>query len=148
MKSFLTLILFLSCANLMAQQTYDPALAEKYNADDYGMKTYIIAFLKRGPEVDKYSSEERSEIQQNHMAYIQRITTAGKLILAGPFVNDQEFRGIFLFDVPTLEEAEALTSSDPAIQAGVLSMDLKVWYGSAALMSIPEQHAKIQKTAF
>ncbi|HSJ68859.1 MAG TPA: YciI family protein [Anditalea sp.] len=148
MKSFLILILFLTCTNLMGQQTYDPALAEKLKADEYGMKTYIIAFLKRGPEVDKYSSEERSEIQQNHMANIQRLATSGKLILAGPFIEDQEFRGIFLFDVPTLEEAEALTATDPAVQAGVLSMDLKKWYGSAALTSIPEVHAKIQKTSF
>lgn len=132
----------------MGQQTFDPALAEKYQADDYGMKTYIIAFLKKGADAGNYSAEERSEIQKNHMAHIQKLSSNGKLLLAGPFIDDQDFRGIFLFDVPTLEEAKALTTADPAVQAGVLSMDLKSWYGSAALMSIPDLHTKIQKKSF
>jgi len=132
----------------MGQQAYDPTLAEKYQADEYGMKTYIIAFLKRGPEVDKYSPAERSEIQQNHLANIQSLAATGKLILAGPFIDDQDLRGIYIFDVPTSEEAEALTATDPAVQAGVLSMDLKPWYGSAALTSIPDLHSKIQKKSF
>jgi len=148
MKILSTLLMFFLCSILMAQETYDPALAEQYYADDYGMKTYIIAFLKKGAEVEKYSAEERSEIQQNHMANIQRLAATGKLILAGPFIDDQEMRGIYLFDVPTIEEARELTSTDPAVQAGVLSMDLKAWYGSAALTSIPALHSKIQKTKF
>lgn len=148
MKILSTLLLFFLYSYTMGQQTYDPVLAEQYNADDYGMKTYIMAFLKKGAEVEKYTPQERAEIQQNHMANIQRLAATGKLILAGPFIEDQEFRGIYIFDVPTLEEARALTATDPAIQAGVLAMDLKAWYGSAALTSIPDLHSRIQKTKF
>lgn len=148
MKRIFIFFTFLISSNLMGQQSFDPALAEKYQADEYGMKTYIIAFLKRGAEVENYSPEERSEIQKKHMANIQILAATGKLILAGPFINDLDFRGIFLFDVSTIEEAEALTATDPAVQAGVLSMDLKSWYGSAALTSIPELHSKIQKKSF
>jgi uncharacterized protein YciI len=69
----------------------------------------------------------------------------GKLVLAGPFLDDGELRGIYVFNVETVEEARALTATDPAIQAGSLVMELKPWYGSAAVMSINEMHPKLQK---
>jgi len=47
--------------------------------------------------------------------------------------------------VETVEEPEALTNSDPAIQAGSLVMELIPWYGSAALMEVNEIHQKIAK---
>ncbi|UCS93175.1 hypothetical protein KZP23_21390 [Echinicola marina] len=130
------------------QEKYDAELAEKYKADDYGMKKYVMAFLKKGPNVANYSEEERNNIQQGHMAHIGKMAEVKKLVLAGPFFGDGELRGIFLFDVDNLEEAEKLTSEDPAVKAGVLTMELLEWYGSAAAMAIPEIHEKIQKTAF
>lgn len=127
------------------QEKYDPDLAEKYKADDYGMKKYVMAFLKRGPDVADYSKEERDKIQEGHMAHIGHMVDAKKLVLAGPFFGDGELRGIFLFDVDNLEEAKELTNEDPAVKAGVLTMELLEWYGSAAVMAIPEIHEKIQK---
>ena len=66
-------------------------------------------------------------------------------MLAGPFADDGDLRGIYIFDVTTVAEAEALTKTDPAIQAGQLAMELHPWYGTAALMTIPELHARIEK---
>ena len=54
-------------------------------------------------------------------------------------------RGIYLFDVATIEEAEALTNTDPAVKAGTLIMDLQLWYGSAALLQINDIHKRISK---
>ncbi|MBS9524772.1 hypothetical protein KIH41_15255 [Litoribacter ruber] len=142
------LLTLLFSQTLMAQETYDQKLAEQYKADDYGMKTYVMAFLKRGDQVEKYSTEERAEIQKGHMENINQLAAEGKLILAGPFIDGDELRGIFLFNVATLVEAEELTSRDPAIKAGVLKMDLVQWYGSAALMAIPELSKKVQKKSF
>ncbi len=58
----------------------------------------------------------------------------GKLVLAGPFYGD--IRGIYIFDVDTIEEAKELTETDPAIKAGSLEMELIKWYGTAALMEV------------
>ena len=60
-------------------------------------------------------------------------------------MDDGEVRGIYVFDVRTVEEAEALTASDPSIQAGRLVMELHPWYGSAALMKVNELHGSITK---
>lgn len=130
-----------------AQSQYDEALAQKLGADERGMKKYVMAFLLRGDRVAEYSPEERSEIQAGHMANIGKMAEMGKLIVAGPFFGNDDLRGIYIFDVQTLDEAKALTETDPAIKAGVLKMDLKEWYGSAALMMLPELYPKVTKTS-
>ncbi|QYK06961.1 YciI family protein [Shewanella zhangzhouensis] len=123
---------------------YDEALAAKVGADEYGMKSYVMAFLKKGPNRSG-TDEERARLQRAHLDNIGRLAKEGKLVLAGPFLNDGELRGIYLFDVKTVEEARALTESDPAIKAGSLVMELVPWYGSAAITQLPELHEKFAK---
>jgi len=123
---------------------YDSILAAQYGADDYGMKTYVMALLKRGPN-RSLPAEEAKALQQGHLDNINRMAEEGTLLLAGPFLDDGDIRGIYIFDVETVEEAEALTKTDPAIQAGSLEMELKPWYGSAALMDINALHSRLQK---
>ena len=128
-----------------SQEKYDEALAKKLGADNLGMKKYVMAFLLRGDRVSEYTPEQRQEIQAGHMANIGKMAEMGKLVLAGPFFGNEDLRGIYIFDVQSIEEAKALTETDPAIQNGVLKMDLKEWYGSAALMMVNEIHGKIAK---
>jgi len=103
-----------------------------------------MAFLNRGDR-EGLDSLERVRLQRAHLDNITRLAEEGKLVLAGPFFGDDDPRGIYIFDVKTLEEARALTETDPAIQAGTLEMDLRLWYGSAALMKVNELHSKIAK---
>lgn len=131
-------------SDLETSSTYDPEFAKRVGADDYGMKQYVMAFLKAGPNRDR-DSTEAAELQAAHMANIGRMAEEGKLILAGPFLDDGELRGIYVFNVKTVEEARELTASDPAIQAGSLVMELKPWYGSAAMMEINAMHGKLEK---
>ncbi len=126
---------------------FDSVLAEKLGADDYGMHRYVIAFLKAGPNRDQDSTETH-KLQVGHMNNIKRLADEGKLVLAGPFLDDGELRGIFIFNVSTVEEAKKLTDTDPAIIAGRLEMELHPWYGSAALMQVRGIHKKIKKNEF
>ena len=116
---------------------YNAEKAKKYGADDYGMKKYVFAFLKRGPNRD-LSEEKAAELQAAHLQNIGKMAQEGKLVLAGPFFGNDDLRGIYIFDVGSLEEAKRLTETDPAIQAGSLVMELKEWYGSAALKEVNE----------
>src|SRR3954468_1736074 len=131
-------------AVVQGQSRYDAALAAKLKADDMGMRTYVMALLKAGPNRNR-PREEAQRLQAAHRANINRLAAEGKLVLAGPFADDGELRGIYIFDVPTVAEAQALTRTDPAIQAGQLVMELHPWYGSAALMMVNEIHVKIEK---
>jgi uncharacterized protein YciI len=157
-SAFLTLLFFvvlvacetppkeapIASSDLETSSSYDPEFAKRVGADDYGMKQYVMAFLKAGPNRDR-DSTEAAELQAAHMANIGRMAAEGKLILAGPFLDDGELRGIYVFNVKTIEEARELTASDPAIQAGSLVMELKPWYGSAAMMEINDLHGKLEK---
>jgi uncharacterized protein len=129
-----------------AEPAYDATLATKLKADDLGMRIYVMALLKAGPNRNRPPAEARA-LQAAHMANIDRLTAEGKLVLAGPFGDDGVLRGIYIFDVATVAEAEALTRTDPAVQAGQLAMELHPWYGSAALLMVNEVHAKIRKPA-
>lgn len=124
--------------------TFDSIRAAKIGADDYGMHQYVMAFLKNGPNRDR-SKEETAKLQAAHMENISRLAEEGKLVLAGPFLNDGDLRGIYIFDVKTEKEAKALVETDPAIQQGSLVMELAPWYGSAALMEVNGIHKSIAK---
>ena len=131
--------------SVVEELVYDSVLAAEYGADDYGMKQYVMAFLKRGPNRD-LDSTKAMELQMAHLKNIERMAEEGKLIVAGPFVHDGDIRGIYVFDVQTVEEAQALTETDPAIQQGSLEMELIPWYSSAALMGVNEVHKTLSKT--
>ena len=123
---------------------YDARPAEELGADPYGMKQYVLAFLKAGPTRSQ-DSLEAARLQRAHLDNIIRMAEEGQLVVAGPFMDDGEIRGIYIFNVKTVEEAEALTASDPAIQAGSLVMELHPWYGPAALMKVKEISKAVAK---
>ena len=125
-------------------KVYDSVKARQYGADAYGMKKYVMAFLKRGPN-QSVDSVRRSELQRAHLDNINRLASEGKLVLAGPFFGNDDLRGIYIFNVQSIEEATLLTNTDPSIKAGVLVMELREWYGSAALMAINELHYTLAK---
>lgn len=137
MKTLL-LLAALTCAVLA--QPFDPVRARQVGADEYGMRQYVLAFLKRGPHRDP---EKAAALQRSHLDNIHRLAQEGKLILAGPFTDDGELRGIYLFKTSDLEEARRLTETDPAVQAGSLILELHPWYGPAGLMELPQIQPKV-----
>ena len=114
---------------------YDAELAERLGADEYGMKKYIFALLKTGPNRDQ-DSIVAVQIQRGHMDNITKLADEGKLVAAGPFLEGGEFQGLFVFNVETVEEAQKLTEMDPAVQAERLIFEFYPWYSSATLLLI------------
>jgi len=126
---------------------YDAELAKKLDADEFGMKHYVLAIIKTGPNDDTIKGKEGENLFAGRMAKIGRLANEGKLAVAGPFgKNDKHFSGLFIFNVTTVEEAQKLTETDPAVKAGIFVVELTPWYGSAALMATPEIHKKIAKS--
>ncbi len=149
MKFYYVLLSMVILSSVVFSQTlnpdYDSTLAKKFGADDYGMKSYVFAILKTGTN----TTTDKAFIDScfsGHMANIVRLVNEGKLIVAGPLgKNDNAYRGIFIFNVVSIEEAEELVQTDPAINSGLLDADLYNWYGSAALSQYLEAALKVGK---
>ena len=151
MKKLLTILCFLLIGTSIQAQTtnpsYDKALADSLGADDYGMKSYIFVVLKTGSANIEYK-QQVSDLFRGHMENINRLVADKKLIVAGPFGrNEQGYRGLFILDVKTKEEAQALVDTDPAVKEKLLDAELFEWYGSAALSTYLEAAHKITKTS-
>ena len=91
------------------------------------MTTYFLGLLKRGPQWSPEETEETARLQDEHLAYIRGMFERGELVIAGPFVDDGNLRGVFLFRTDTLKEAESLAANDPAVIAGRLIVDIHPW---------------------
>jgi uncharacterized protein YciI len=125
---------------------FDADLAKRLGADERGMKMYVLCILKSGPKDTEVKGKEREDIFAGHFANISRLAGEGKLAVAGPFgKNDKSWRGLYIFNVATIEEAEKLVVLDPAVKAGVFVPELVPWYGSAAMMVVTETHQRLQK---
>ena len=124
---------------------YDKAMADSLGGDDYGMKPYVLVILKTGnKKIDRKQAED--SLFRGHLDNMMNLAAMKKLIVSGPFKKNPLFyRGIFILNVKTIEEANKLLSTDPAIVAGLLEVDVFVWHGSAALPEYLKSHEKIEK---
>jgi len=139
---------FLSLKAQTSDEKYDSLLAKKLHADDYGMKNYILVLLKGGSNTSMDKVAEDS-IFHGHLNNIGRLAKNGDLVLAGPIgTNGENYRGLFVLNVSTFEEAKKLLATDPAIQSKLLDLELYLWYVSASLQEILPIHNKIQKLKF
>ena len=128
---------------VVAPPVADAALAQRLGADQRGMRGYVLVILKTGP-VRVPDGEARKAMFAGHFANMERLSKAGKLVLAGPFDKDPAgWRGVFVFAVDDVEEASRLVATDPVIVSGEMVAEYHPWYASAAMMMIPEIHARI-----
>ncbi|MGC4039875.1 MAG: YciI family protein [Flavobacterium sp.] len=152
-KSISLFLIALVSLTAKAQETktnpkYDEKLAVKVGADEYGMKNYIFVILKSG-ENKSTDKEFKGKCFAGHLENIKRLAASKQLVVAGPFGNnDKDFRGLFILNVATTEEAEKLLSTDPAIKEGFLKPELYPWYGSAALSEYLDASDKVWKKGF
>jgi len=123
---------------------YDAELAKRLGADERGMRNYVLAILRTGP-ANITDKDERAKLFQGHFAMINRLAGEGKLSVAGPLDDPKgEYRGIYVFNVATVEEAQKLTETDPSIKAGIFRVEFIKWYASAGLMEMTNLHSRIQ----
>lgn len=127
--------------------SFDADYASRLGADKMGMRHYVLVILKTGPNKIA-AGKERDEMFAGHFANINRLAKAGKLAVAGPLDGVAGWRGLYVFAVPTIEEAQALTATDPVIEKGEMVAEFHKWYGSAAMMEVSKIHEKIAEKKF
>lgn len=91
------------------------------------IKQYWFVMLVKGNN-RTHDSATAAQIQEGHMANINKLYYDGKIKVAGPFGDDGNWRGIFIFDCATKEEVEQLLYTDPAVAAGRLGYEIHPWW--------------------
>jgi uncharacterized protein YciI len=91
------------------------------------LTTAYLALLTRGAKWTPEKTPATEELQKAHLANINRLAEMKKLVVAGPFGDNGQLRGIFVFKVASIDEARALAETDPAVKAGRLAMDIHPW---------------------
>lgn len=149
-KAFLLLVMlsmayFADAQDKKVDPNYDEALAKKLGADDNGMKMYVLVILKTGTNTTATKTETDIAFA-GHMANMGKLVKENKLIVAGPFgKNDKTFRGLFILNTKSIDEAKEILATDPAYKAKLLDAEFLNWYGSAALPEYLPASKKVKK---
>lgn len=96
------------------------------------MSRYYAVFLRRGPAWTAEATPAVKAIGEGHMANIRRLAAEGKLVVAGPFLDqtgDHALAGLFIFRVDSAEATKALVETDPAVKAGRFTYEIVPWLG-------------------
>ncbi len=150
MKNTVAFLVLMLCAfSVYAQKetvVYDSTLARTLGADERGMKSYMLVILKTGAYTAKNKAESDS-LFAGHFSNMEVMSDAGKLVMAGPFgKNDKQFRGLFLLNTTSADEARVWLQEDPTIKSGIFDVELIPWYGSAAISTHIDVHKRIDKS--
>jgi uncharacterized protein len=88
-----------------------------------------VVLLRWGDRAHDYTEAELDDLQEQHLAFLQRMRDEGHLLAAGPFQNqpDETWRGFAFYKV-TPEEAARLAEQDPSVQAGRMKVEAWTWY--------------------
>ena len=122
--SISTLLTFIAAASLLPVWLH---AEEVQKSSPPELASYYFVLLTRGPEWTAEKTPATEKIQAAHLANITKLHDAGKLVLAGPFTDDGNWRGIFIFKTSSIEETKSLVENDPAMQAGRLTYEIHPW---------------------
>ena len=131
MRLLIWLVAFVACLDGSSA-----VAAQDTAANPPKMAEYFVGLIYRGPTWSPEVTQEVQELQAAHLANIDRLVESGKMVLAGPFADEGDLRGLFFYNVATLEAARALVDSDPAVKAGRLRVELHPWWGPASLTTL------------
>lgn len=90
------------------------------------LKPYYFVLLKKGPHRDQ-DSTSAAKIQKAHLENINKLAAKGVLNVAGPFLDDGDLRGIFIFNLSEEEQVKKYVDSDPAVKSGRLVYEIHPW---------------------
>jgi uncharacterized protein YciI len=120
-----------------------PAIAfaqEKQQSPEFNLVEFHMALLKRGPKLS--SSGMPKEVQSAHVAYVMSLLESGKATVAGPFGDEGDIVGVYIFRAKSAEEAKSWADSDPAVKAGSLVVEMHPWW-SEDIMKKPVMPLKL-----
>jgi uncharacterized protein YciI len=85
-----------------------------------------VVFLRLGPHYAKGHPPQEQPGFAGHAEHISKLSKAGTLLLAGPFVEDFNTMtatgAMLILSTDTEEEARRITEADPFVASGILEI--------------------------
>ena len=96
------------------------------------LQRYTLGIIYRGAAWAPERSARVDSLQAGHLANITRMFKLGKLVGAGPFLDNAHVIGLFIFSADSAEAA-ALVAADPAIRSQRFAISLLPWWADAGI---------------
>jgi len=93
-------------------------------------RRYVVGLVRKGP-----NWEPRDENGRTHLngKLLRSWKEQGAILVGGWFMDFGDHRGLYIFNVDSIEEAQTLVQSDEAIRSGKLIFEFHPWLAPAGL---------------
>jgi uncharacterized protein YciI len=100
---------------------------------------YQLIILRTAPGAKALAKAEHEALMEGHLGHFRKMAGEGKLVVAGPFgdQDDKTAEGLCLYRVGSVPEARALAEADPAVKAGQLRVEAMTWYTEKGALAFP-----------
>lgn len=110
---------------------------------------FFLVLLKRPANPPQLSKEAGEQLQNEHMANIRKMYSEGRLVIAGPFSEDSDLRGIFVLKAASVGQAQQWAAEDPAVKAGRLKAEVHgPWLVDADMIHKPAPSNDLEQYSF
>ena len=92
------------------------------------MKLFQVVMHSPGPNWQKGVDFREQPGVMDHVQHYAKLHEQGRLLHGGPFVDTDSGGMMIATENVTREELRKFASEDPAIEAGLLTFEVKTWY--------------------
>jgi uncharacterized protein YciI len=142
-KRLCTAVIVAVLASVALAQS-SPAAAQDASEHYFFYQLVLLLRPANRPQIDQEAAEK---LQEAHMANIRKLAKEGKLVLAGPFLDDTPLRGIFVLKTQSFTEATKWTRTDPSVQSGRLAPEIHTWIQTTSTFSKPPESNPMENYA-
>lgn len=102
-----------------------------------GMTKLFLGVLRKGPAWTPEATPEIMQAQREHLDLLRRLSKTGKLLMAGPIPEGEDWRGFVVCRAPSSEQAHGFFDQDTHIRTGRLVLKLYPWVVPTEILTQP-----------
>jgi uncharacterized protein len=107
--------------------------AQQKTEPQFKLVEFQMALLKVGPALKNVDQNQMKEIHKQEHSYFEEMVKSGKAVLGGPFADEGDIKGVYVFRSKTPEEARGWAEADPAVKAGYLTVEMHPWWSEEVM---------------
>jgi uncharacterized protein YciI len=87
--------------------------------------SWLVVLRPVRAEMPFEPTAEEERIVGEHFAYLRRLHSEGRLVLAGPSAVPGDSFGLCVYDQDDRAEVEGITAEDPAVTGGIMTAEIR-----------------------